>query len=188
MWRKLLRNWVQDSLLGNTSTYVEKTVWCKKHPKRNGKHLHVCGENLRPLPLKYPLMETPPRMWRKLQGDFSKRKIFGNTSTYVEKTKFPNFFVSQSQKHLHVCGENAFVQIVKDRFLETPPRMWRKRGGRKIHQCGIVKHLHVCGENFSRMNTFKSNSETPPRMWRKPRTHALLMCHFGNTSTYVEKT
>ena len=109
MWRKLLRNWVQDSLLGNTSTYVEKTVWCKKHPKRNGKHLHVCGENLRPLPLKYPLMETPPRMWRKPAASFSPNRSDRNTSTYVEKTAHQHSISSMEQKHLHVCGENRGI-------------------------------------------------------------------------------
>ena len=113
MWRKLLRNWVQDSLLGNTSTYVEKTVWCKKHPKRNGKHLHVCGENFpKPKPAEFT-METPPRMWRKLRRWYKATPEARNTSTYVEKTERKVSRQSFCQKHLHVCGENSARIVTK---------------------------------------------------------------------------
>ena len=74
--------------LRNTSTYVEKTVCSILFHRFAEKHLHVCGENVFFYRYLFFAIETPPRMWRKLNNPNEKEVITGNTSTYVEKTKF----------------------------------------------------------------------------------------------------
>ena len=111
--------------------------------------------------------ETPPRMWRKRYHFASSAHVFGNTSTYVEKTVHEASFYRSNWKHLHVCGENVKDKKGESVTLETPPRMWRKLGflitfgnhfrntstyvektNSRIPNCILPqKHLHVCGEN-----------------------------------------
>ena len=131
--------------------------------------------------------ETPPRMWRKLQGFSDDFISLRNTSTYVEKTLPFDGYRSGRRKHLHVCGENSRGSTIGEKCLETPPRMWRKllsvailsfhsrntstyvEKTRKDRDLLLVlqKHLHVCGENKGWPCVAARIGETPPRMWRK---------------------
>ena len=151
----------------NTSTCVEKTRFQELTVNIRRKHLHVCGENLLRRLSCAELYETPPRVWRKLRHSAQRDAHAGNTSTCVEKTFFRFWRARRLEKHLHVCGENAFLILFFVLSIETPPRVWRKRDVPVEERCAVRntstcvektkehtsnlygqrKHLHVCGEN-----------------------------------------
>ena len=101
-----------------------------------------------------------------MTDDMAKRS-FGNTSTYVEKTRIHHKRNIELQKHLHVRGEDLPPPVRETLFIETPPRTWRRR--ENLHRLGFTlrntstyvektdssvgisaddeKHLHVRGED-----------------------------------------
>ena len=94
---------------GNTSTDVEKTAARSASSCRGQKHLHGRGEDPgapRELP---PLLETPPRTWRRHISAGDLCYIQRNTSTDVEKTLWRWFRCHSFQKHLHGRGEDSFT-------------------------------------------------------------------------------
>ena len=72
MWRKRRQLDEITAPLGNTSTYVEKTVLTGTFKRPRAKHLHVCGENFSIRVIPFTTGETPPRMWRKQVKAFSR--------------------------------------------------------------------------------------------------------------------
>ena len=111
---------------GNTSTYVEKIINGRGEVINRMKHLHIRGENREKRRMDLRCLETPPHTWRK----FVKRRqcLFwpGNTSTYVEKIYDLWKTTEPPRKHLHIRGENVFLNHVFGKKLETPPHTWRK--------------------------------------------------------------
>ena len=126
VWRKHRPPHLLHLLAGNTSTCVEKTFYTFFKTTDSKKHLHVCGENTVILFIGCHSMETPPRVWRKLCDNLTRRISSRNTSTCVEKTHSATCWLSVRQKHLHVCGENFFSPCGTKSAPETPPRVWRK--------------------------------------------------------------
>ena len=84
-WRKFYPCPNAESSQRNTSTYVEKILAQYARTLREGKHLHIRGENLLKLTRKAPVEETPPHTWRKFNENEDDFLNFRNTSTYVEK-------------------------------------------------------------------------------------------------------
>ncbi len=69
-------------------------------------------------------METPPRMWGRLERaeqTFLKNR---NTPTHVGKTDLSKLKAAVLRKHPHACGEDECAIATLERLLETPPRMW----------------------------------------------------------------
>ena len=109
VWRKRAQCHRHAPYTGNTSTCVEKTWNIGITPCLYQKHLHVCGENVLSLEACEYAVETPPRVWRKLERLRFDELDGGNTSTCVEKTPYPIFLRLFQRKHLHVCGENIHL-------------------------------------------------------------------------------
>ena len=111
-WRRPLTGEDDVTLLGNTSTDVEKTRKRGTKRERGRKHLHGRGEDLKRFYLGRSDRETPPRTWRRQRPLIGLAFHFRNTSTDVEKTAVD------------------FSQMPTDK--ETPPRTWRRHHhGRK---------------------------------------------------------
>ena len=66
-WRRPALMLLRIMVFGNTSTDVEKTHSVSSHHGTIRKHLHGRGEDSKPLQVNVPVMETPPRTWRRLQ-------------------------------------------------------------------------------------------------------------------------
>ena len=97
----------------NTSTYVEKTEQKSRTCANKEKHLHVRGEDLEKSLCRSTSAETPPRTWRRPPARAGRIPRFGNTSTYVEKTRLQEVQSVVFWKHLHVRGEDHRRQSVR---------------------------------------------------------------------------
>ena len=166
-WRKSIRRISLRSEYGNTSTYVEKMI--------NAVYFDVLFQ------------ETPPHTWRKSESHHQPRLDCRNTSTYVEKIHQSGCLASHRQKHLHIRGENPFMDGLYVSYQETPPHTWRKfrngslacfgKGNTSTYVEKILfqlaknlanlKHLHIRGENVNAQAIATYNQETPPHTWRK---------------------
>ena len=113
-WRK--QKWQHKSKPDerNTSTYVEKTVCAVFVIVDVKKHLHIRGENASSLFCLHSFQETPPHTWRKRSPSDCHGFAHGNTSTYVEKTCAAVFLILNTQKHLHIRGENSIGSDAND--------------------------------------------------------------------------
>ena len=105
-WRRPLTGEDDVTLLGNTSTDVEKTPQRIMETVSLKKHLHGRGEDMLSGHFSAPSMETPPRTWRRLEALLLGTKRSRNTSTDVEKTPRPKRRSKPSWKHLHGRGED----------------------------------------------------------------------------------
>ena len=214
--------------LGNTSTDVEKTVFQHERLGRFTKHLHGHGEDPFLNSRLFGVLETPPRTWRRLPRtapratgvrntstdvektieESSTLAVGGNTSTDVEKTRTRRLRVRSTRKHLHGRGEDLFGSASSNKWMETPPRTWRRHHGQRSwrpsggntstdvektplpypYNHSQQKHLHGRGEDLAYVVRLIVPPETPPRTWRRPFTKESLVKRLGNTSTDVEKT
>ena len=105
-WRRRQPHCRIESVVGNTSTDVEKTGARKRMRKVLGKHLHGRGEDRSSKERIATSSETPPRTWRRLNA-LRGFLVFGrNTSTDVEKTELNKLSAKEFQKHLHGRGED----------------------------------------------------------------------------------
>ena len=125
-WRRPPTIQIRVNSAGNTSTYVEKTVYGHTLTPLIRKHLHVRGEDLDMLRDKQFVSETPPRTWRRRTKYTCGIGGLRNTSTYVEKTYLQIPGALLKWKHLHVRGEDFHVMTAMTVALETPPRTWRR--------------------------------------------------------------
>ena len=128
MWGRQTVKMAAGMSLRNTPTHVGKTrhkiragIICKKHP-------HACGEDGSQFALRAFLLETPPRMWGRLNLQSTCEHHFRNTPTHVGKTSHQAAPQCCAQKHPHACGEDTHLYRNHFRLLETPPRMWGRHG------------------------------------------------------------
>ena len=125
-WRRPSVPESEPTVIGNTSTDVEKTDSEKSASTSVRKHLHGRGEDRRGPRLRFRMKkhlhgrgedccntqrpredrETPPRTWRRPQCGMGFRPVKG--------------------KHLHGRGEDFFRSLAKQLHTETPPRTWRR--------------------------------------------------------------
>ena len=91
---------------GNTPTHVGKTfVGFLVHPDSE-KHPHACGEDRKSIHIFYQRIETPPRMWGRLNAGVSCCGEIRNTPTHVGKTRPREYALPCERKHPHACGED----------------------------------------------------------------------------------
>ena len=77
-------------------------------------------------------IESPPRVWGKVQQKilfYSEKRI---TPTCVGKSDFGTNCTFARKDHPHVCGEKNFVKQMLDFVVGSPPRVWGKDGNTKI--------------------------------------------------------
>ena len=137
-WRRLGQRHIPSRCVGNTSTDVEKAVVANSPIWLHAKHLHGRGEG-RTIHVKQNCAtETPPRTWRRLSSNHSRKLCSGNTSTDVEKTGSFSKSKTKVGKHLHGRGEDNHGRYDEAADEETPPRTWRRRTclQRAAHQVG----------------------------------------------------
>ena len=166
--------------MGNTSTDVEKTT---DRGSRTGvvwKHLHGRGEDVFTFLCTCSEKETPPRTWRRHPWMLAPVELDGNTSTDVEKTRWPLSFTVNGGKHLHGRGEDIAAMHARRTTSETPPRTWRRPPPRNTST--DVEKTDV------KAGTFATPFETPPRTWRRQPAQVEEAIEARNTSTDVEKT
>ena len=187
-WRRPLTGEDDVTLLGNTSTDVEKTRKRGTKRERGRKHLHGRGEDA---PAHYgdrEPEETPPRTWRRLLVPRGVQSHLGNTSTDVEKTKTPDRARLSLQKHLHGRGEDCCRLFSDaDRQGNTSTDV-EKTSSRPEVRMPTWKHLHGRGEDSVRAYIVMTAGETPPRTWRRLARFLHTVTARRNTSTDVEKT
>ena len=126
-WRRLIGGADIRRVAGNTSTDVEKTDRVDHAVDDLKKHLHGRGEDLPPPGRPVPILETPPRTWRRPKKARTMRDELRNTSTDVEKTSRCHLRAEGFGKHLHGRGEDCFNPKSRIVVIETPPRTWRRR-------------------------------------------------------------
>ena len=173
--------------MGNTSTYVEKMFFLVRLNIKRRKHLHIRGENSSEVQILNLWIETPPHTWRKSLAIKNAGLKCGNTSTYVEKIPSRLDHAHQSEKHLHIRGENSVTATTRSTGGETPPHTWRKSDFWEGVHCRLrntstyvekiideplccfsdKKHLHIRGENWLSALMKSQIIETPPHTWRK---------------------
>jgi len=73
---------------GNTPTHVGKTLIRPHRHAKTWKHPHACGEDSESVKLRNPNVETPPRMWGRLDPSTITHWADRNTPTHVGKTLF----------------------------------------------------------------------------------------------------
>ena len=115
------------SIIGITSTYVEKTFDTINIPAFVGDHLHLRGENYELQKRQQAAIGSPPLTWRKLgllDMVFTRDRI---TSTYVEKTIPTAPGSLSSEDHLHLRGENNTCSPLMYSTIGSPPLTWRKQ-------------------------------------------------------------
>ena len=154
------------------------------------------------------LVETPPRMWGRLNTTAVKQTTTRNTPTHVGKTSRSSLMIPSAQKHPHACGEDLCEQHSGYFIEETPPRMWGRlrmvsgmhcHGGNTPTHVGKTssaagdprfdeKHPHACGEDWVLVWKGVCGLETPPRMWGRLRFMIAPPPKCGNTPTHVGKT
>ena len=125
-WRRQLPGQQALAVARNTSTDVEKTNQNGPYETTYEKHLHGRGEDKFRRWLGCPVLETPPRPWRRLSARHDDLHILRNTSTDVEKTASCAWCRSCTWKHLHGRGEDFDFVDSRMRNEETPPRTWRR--------------------------------------------------------------
>ena len=169
-WRKRFDDNIAISLVGITSTHVEKTLrLCDRlHLFRD--HLHSRGENIAKLDNYCSQMGSPPLTWRKRSAFAPGAHPDGITSTHVEKTQVSKSYIDRLRDHLHSRGENIPAKICTCTHKGSPPLTWRKpmKAEGKPAAAGITSthvektttvkknkkhledHLHSRGENSIR--------------------------------------
>ena len=125
------------SVNGNTPTGVGKTNRDRGMQIARRKHPHGCGEDTNQKCTSAPLLETPPRVWGRLQIPDARVIVEGNTPTGVGKTLGKTPVQPWMWKHPHGCGEDLAPAVTAVSTQETPPRVW----GRLIPAClGDPRH------------------------------------------------
>ena len=135
-------------LLGNTSTCVEKTPELLFTVRRQEKHLHMRGEDGRPVRRQHAAPGNTSTCVEKTKiGVIFDASFVGNTSTCVEKTGVGGLVGEILGKHLHMRGEDPTIEQPCVQRMETPPHAWRRLRLQAREFSGIRKHLHMRGED-----------------------------------------
>ena len=117
---------------GNTPTSVGKTDSCATSCRPHEKHPHERGEDLRRNEAAIAAVETPPRAWGRPPGVCAADAGAGNTPTSVGKTECHCKKLTRIQKHPHERGEDVWCRVRMIWLLETPPRAWGRRPGKRV--------------------------------------------------------
>ena len=108
-WRRRTTRGLGSAFERNTSTDVEKTCARTAFRINRKKHLHGRGEDNSSARSPLPLLETPPRTWRRQKRRSASAWSTRNTSTDVEKTTIGYGWTHGVQKHLHGRGEDSKI-------------------------------------------------------------------------------
>ncbi len=147
-------------------------------------------------------------MWGRLFVIAAILYLARNTPTRVGKTSWCGTNSGLSWKHPHACGEDSPQPGLGDVLVETPPRVWGRRGSGALRKAASGntptrvgktprksrpapngrKHPHACGEDPLSPIWKASGMETPPRVWGRQRAYQVIADYLGNTPTRVGKT
>ena len=108
----------------NTPTCVGKSFSSPGNVRRNRKHPHVRGEDLRSSSRPIFSSETPPRAWGRADSSSSVLLVARNTPTGVGKRPSHAQTAFHGEKHPHGRGEEFRLCGVDPERMETPPRAW----------------------------------------------------------------
>ncbi len=207
-WGRLLPSPVEPTRTRNTPTGVGKTAVGTTVLCCRWKHPHGRGEDGRTILNWHWPVETPPRAWGRPRMVVKPSVFARNTPTGVGKTSSAALDRLARQKHPHGRGEDAQIQPLSAKSMETPPRAW----GRRIPLMLIVsrarntptgvgktrpspyqallqwKHPHGRGEDQLCTIELNHPEETPPRAWGRPQPTLKNAFFEGNTPTGVGKT
>ena len=168
VWGRPSREAFGPLFFGNTPTRVGKTLCNFPFFTLSQKHPHACGEDLKRRVYRTRDIETPPRVWGRLEVSATTKQAPRNTPTRVGKTDGNNGRIKELWKHPHACGEDSFTASWPNRLTETPPRVWGRRmcAWRRIWRIRntptrvgktkplwplgflVWKHPHACGEDL----------------------------------------